>query len=152
MFLGHYEHALDDKGRLTIPAKFRPGLQKGLVITRGLDNCLLVFPEEAWHVLAGQVSDASLTNLVNPHWRRARRHFFATAEYLIPDQNGRIVLPAGLRKAVGIDGSVVLVGSYNYIELWSPEAWRTESAEVEKSRGNRGFWKAFLNGAGGAQE
>ncbi|MGD8244084.1 MAG: division/cell wall cluster transcriptional repressor MraZ [Anaerolineae bacterium] len=120
MFLGEFIHILDSKGRLTIPAKFRADLDKGLVVTRGIDRCLAVFPMDEWERLSGQVSDLPMTD---PQVRAFRRLLFANASDVFPDKQGRVLIPPRLREYANLDGEVVVTGLNTYLEVWSPEAW-----------------------------
>jgi len=128
MFLGEYVHTTDDGGRLTIPARFRPGLQAGLVITRGLDRCLAIYPLEEWGQLAARVSGLPITNR---HARALRRRFFANASDATLDKQGRVLVPPRLREYAGLDGEVVITGLDTYIELWNPDSWHKERERVE---------------------
>jgi MraZ protein len=113
---------------LTIPAKFRADLDTGLVITRGIDRCLAVFPLGEWKQLAEQVSDLPMTD------RRARafrRLLFANASDVFPDKQGRVVIPPRLREYANLDGEVVVTGLNTYIEVWSAEAWDEVREQVE---------------------
>ena len=94
MFLGEFSHNLDDKGRLTIPAKFRDELAGGLVITRGLDRCLFVFPRQGWDNLAQKIAALPLTQR---NARNFSRLMFSGAADFIPDRQGRVLIPQGLR-------------------------------------------------------
>ena len=128
MFLGEFVHVLDGKGRLTIPAKFRADLDAALVVTRGIDRCLAVFPIPEWEQLAEQVSDLPLTDR---QARAFRRLLFANASDVSPDKQGRILIPPRLREYAHLDGEVVVVGINTYMELWNPEAWNEEREQVE---------------------
>lgn len=128
MFLGEFIHVLDGKGRLTIPAKFRAELDAALVVTRGIDRCLAVFPIPEWEQLAEQVSDLPLTDR---QARAFRRLLFANASDVSPDGQGRILIPPRLREYANLDGEVVVAGLNTYIELWNPEAWNSEREQVE---------------------
>ena len=128
MFLGEFVHVLDDKGRLTIPAKFRADLETSLVVTRGIDRCLAVFPIPEWEQLAEQVSELPLTDR---QARAFRRLLFANASDVSPDKQGRILIPPRLREYAHLDGEVVVVGINTYMELWNPEAWNEEREQVE---------------------
>jgi MraZ protein len=128
MFLGEFVHIIDDKGRLTIPAKFRAGLDAGLVVTRGIDRCLAIYPLEEWQKLAKQVSELPMTD------RRARafrRLVFANASDAVPDKQGRVLIPPRLREYAGVDGEVIVAGLNTYIEVWEPESWNEERERVE---------------------
>ncbi|MFW5940813.1 MAG: division/cell wall cluster transcriptional repressor MraZ [Chloroflexota bacterium] len=128
MFLGEYTHTIDDKGRITIPAKFRGELATGLVVTRGFDQNLMVFPLKEWEALAERIAQRPLGD---EDVRAFRRRVFSGAVDLAPDRQGRIVLPQYLRDFAGIDGEVVVAGVFNYIELWNTEAWQSVRASIE---------------------
>lgn len=121
MFLGEFNHSLDNKGRLTIPAKFRNALANGLVVTRNpADQCLLVFPQAEWEKLADKVSALPLTD---PRSAAFRRAFFSAAEDLEPDGQGRILLSQRLRTYAQIDADVVIAGQNKFLEIWAPTLW-----------------------------
>jgi MraZ protein len=130
MFLGEYTHTIDDKGRLTIPAKFRGDMASGLVVTRGFDQNLMVFPLSGWQDLAERILSRPLTD---ESVRTFRRRVFSGAVDLTPDRQGRIVLPAYLRNFAAIDGEVVVAGMYNYLEVWSVSYWQALRESVENS-------------------
>jgi MraZ protein len=119
-FLGQFRHTLDDKCRLIIPAKLRSILAAGIVATRGSDRCLFLFTTEGWQTLVGRVRALPLGD---PRAVRLRRHLFANAEGLSPDQHGRILICAPLREWAGIKNDVVIVGQDTYLELWDSQAW-----------------------------
>jgi MraZ protein len=128
MFLGEFVHIIDGKGRLTIPAKFRADLAVGLVVTRGIDRCLAIYPMEEWQKLAKQVSELPMTD------RRARafrRLVFANASDAVPDKQGRVLIPPRLREYAGFDSEVIVAGLNTYIEVWEPETWSEERERVE---------------------
>lgn len=128
MFLGEYTHTIDDKGRVTIPARFRAELAGGLVVTRGFDRNLMIYPLTEWQEMAERVAARPVSD---ENVRAFRRRIFAGATDLEPDRQGRIVLPQYLREFAGIDGEVVVAGMYDYIELWDAEAWREVRLAVE---------------------
>ena len=130
MFLGEYTHTIDDKGRLTIPAKFRGGMASGLVVTRGFDQNLMVFPLSGWQDMAERILSRPLGD---ESVRTFRRRVFSGAVDLVPDRQGRIVLPVYLREFAGIDGEVVVAGMYNYLEVWSVSYWKTLRELVENN-------------------
>ena len=136
MFLGEYTHTIDDKGRLTIPAKFRGELAAGLVVTRGFDQNLMIFPLDGWQELAERILSRPLGD---EDVRAFRRRVFSGAVDLSPDRQGRIVLPPYLRDFAGIDGEVVVAGMYNNIEVWSVDAWGTVRDSIENS-GDTSRW------------
>jgi len=130
MFLGTYLHNIDNKGRLTLPAKFRAELAKGVVVTLGLDGCLWVFPMETWEELAQKMHELPLNDEGS---RNLGRLFYANATDSEPDKQGRILLPATLRDKVGLDGETVIVGGPGRLEIWNRERWERNSEEIEKN-------------------
>jgi len=140
MFLGEFVHTIDEKGRLTVPAKFRDDLAAGLVVTRGIDRCLAIYPLEEWERLAKQVSDLPMTD------RRARafrRLVFANASDAIPDKHGRVLIPPRLREYAGFDNEVVVTGLNTYIEVWNQDSWGEERERVEGYAVNIEEWAAL---------
>lgn len=128
MFLGEYTHTIDDKGRVTIPAKFRGELAAGLVVTRGFDQNLMVFTAQEWEALAEKIAARPFSD---ESVRAFRRRVFSGAVDLTPDRQGRIVLPQYLRDFAAIDDEVVIAGMFNYVELWSTEAWQEVRESIE---------------------
>jgi len=137
MFLGEYTHTIDEKGRLTIPAKFRGLLASGLVVTRGFDQNLMLFPIDGWQELAQRISERPLAD---EDLRMFRRRVFSGATDLQPDRQGRILLPPYLREFAGINGDVVIAGMFNYLELWSTEAWTAVRQTID-SHDDVGRWE-----------
>ena len=127
MLLGEYEHSVDLKGRIAVPAKFRPQLEAGLVVTRGFERCLQGYPLDAWRVLADRISSLSLGNA---DARRLRRHLFASAFDAELDKQGRILLPAPLRSYAGIGDGAVVAGMNTYFEIWSTQDWTATREEL----------------------
>lgn len=121
MFLGEFEHTVDDKGRLTIPARFRRQLEAGLVVTKGIDPCLWLYPADGWNQLAERISALPRTD---PKAREFRRQVFGGASDVEPDKQGRVNLPPYLRQYANIDNQAVVVGLHDYCEIWNPEQWR----------------------------
>ena len=122
MFLGEYEHTIDTKGRIAIPAKFREDLAEGLVVTRGFDQNLLVYPMDVWRELAAKINALPMSQ---PATRNLRRLLFASAANLELDKQGRILLPANLREYAAIETEAVIAGMDSFMELWSRERWQT---------------------------
>lgn len=120
MFMGEYNHAIDTKGRLIIPSKFREELGEEFVVTKGLDGCLFVFPNDAWHEFEEKLRALPLTN---KSARQFSRFFVAGATPCELDKQGRILLPGTLREFAGLEKDVVLTGMLNRIEIWSKEKW-----------------------------
>jgi MraZ protein len=129
VFLGRYSHNVDTKGRLAIPARFRDALGTELVITRGIDRCLSLYPMETWTPLAEKVSSLSISD---PDARNFRRMVFAEAAYLDVDKQGRILLPSDLRTFAEIDREAVVVGVHSSIEIWSPDRWAAQSRVMDE--------------------
>ncbi len=129
MFLGEYTHTIDEKGRLTIPAKFRGLLASGLVVTRGFDQNLMLFPLDGWQELAQRIAARPLAD---EDMRMFRRRVFSGATDLLPDRQGRILLPPYLRDFAGINGDVVIAGMFHYLELWSTDAWAAVRQSIER--------------------
>ena len=129
MFLGRYAHALDAKGRLAIPSRFREGLAGGLVVTRGIDRCLTVYPLPVWMPFAERVAGLPVTD---PDARLFRRMVFAEAVDLELDSQGRILVPSELRTWAGVDREALVVGVYSAIEIWSPERWGDDDATLSR--------------------
>ncbi len=130
MFIGEYTHTIDDKGRLAIPVKFRKDLAKGAVITRGLDNCLFLYPIEEWKVLADKLSKLPIGQA---NTRAFARLMLAGAMDATLDKQGRIIVPDYLRKFGKISKKIVLAGLYNRIEVWSESEWEKFKGNAEKS-------------------
>jgi MraZ protein len=120
MFLGRHQHTVDAKGRLAIPARFRDALSDGLVLTRGIDRCLTLYPLDAWTVLADKISALPMTD---PDARTFRRMVFAEAVDLTLDAQGRILVPPELRRYAELEREAYVVGVHTSIEIWSPERW-----------------------------
>ncbi len=129
MFLGEYQHALDDKGRVVLPRKFRDDLEKGCVITKGQEHCIYVFTMDRWQEEMEKVSKLPRTN------RRARdfsRSFFAGASDQKLDRQGRVAIPENLRRFASLEKDVTVVGVADYIEIWSTSAWDDAVAEADE--------------------
>jgi MraZ protein len=131
MLLGTHEHTIDDKNRLTLPAKFRESFADGLVISKGLDRCLQAYRREDWDRLV----ESRLAPL-DPFSQEARRiqrfHFSGAAEAEL-DKQGRLMIPAPLLEHAELSREVVVAGMRNHVEIWDREAWRRELAEIEGS-------------------
>jgi MraZ protein len=121
MFLGEFEHTIDEKGRITVPAKFRERLKAGLVVTKGIDDCLWLYPIDVWQELAATIGTLPLTD---PRAREFKRQVFGGATDAKPDKVGRVHLPITLRAYAHIDKQAVISGVYDHCELWDPAAWQ----------------------------
>lgn len=129
MFIGEYNHNLDDKGRLAIPAKFRAALNNGAVVTKGLDNCLFLYSKLAWEKIAATMS-ALPVNKAND--RALARHFLAGAMEVEFDTQGRINLPEYLRVFAGLSKKTIVAGLYDRLEIWDETAWNKYKSATEK--------------------
>ncbi|MGH2932251.1 MAG: division/cell wall cluster transcriptional repressor MraZ [Gaiellaceae bacterium] len=131
MLLGEYEHTLDDKNRITLPAKFRASFAAGVVVTRGMDGCLYAYRLEDWDKLV----DSRLAGLdpLSQEGRRMHRFFFSGAAEAELDKQGRVMIPAALIEHAGLGRNVVVAGVRDHLELWDGAAWRKEMKEVEGS-------------------
>ena len=130
MFMGEFEHAIDTKGRLIIPAKFRKNLGKDFVITRGLDGCLFGYPLDEWQKVEEKIQQLP-TNRKNN--RSFVRFLFADAAQCNFDKQGRINIPKKLRVHADLNKACVLVGVSNRIEIWSKERWNAVVSETEEN-------------------
>jgi MraZ protein len=131
MFLGEYAHTIDDKNRLTLPAKFRERFAGGGVVTRGLDGCLYLYSRDDWDRLV-QSRLAELDPLAE-EGRLMQRYFFSAAAEAEPDKQGRIMLPAALSEHARLGREVVVAGVYDRLEIWDRAAWREHLKQVEGS-------------------
>ena len=131
MLLGEYEHTLDDKNRITLPAKFRAAFAAGVVVTRGMDGCLYAYRQEDWDKLV----DSRLAGLdpLSKEGRRMGRFFFSGAAEAELDRQGRVMIPAALIEHARLGRNVVVAGVRDHLELWDGAAWRKEMKEVEGS-------------------
>jgi MraZ protein len=130
MLLGEHEHTLDDKNRLTLPAKLREQLGAHVVVSRGLDGCLYVYSQTEWARHADRVGS------LDPFSREARtmqRWFFASGSDAELDKQGRMVIPATLLTSAGIGREVTVAGVYDHLEIWDRAAWREQQQTVEGS-------------------
>ena len=131
MLLGEYEHTIDDKNRLTLPAKFREAFADGVVVTRGFDGCLYAYTAEDWERLV----DTRLADLdpLSREGRLMQRYFFSAAAAAELDKQGRVPIPAPLAVSAGVGREVVVAGVYDHLEIWDRAAWREHLKEVEGS-------------------
>jgi MraZ protein len=125
MFLGEFEYKIDEKGRVLIPPKFRRELKEGVILTPGVEKCVIAYALPEWRKLATTLTTGSVTP---SKMRKLNRAFFATAFSLSVDGQGRIALPLPLRHYAEIDEEVVIAGANNYFELWNKEQWEAEKA------------------------
>jgi MraZ protein len=128
VFLGTHTPKLDDKGRLTLPAKYRDELRGGMMITKGQDHCLYVFPREVFEQLAHKVAEAPFTN---ESVRAYQRYLFAGTDEQHPDSQGRIPIAAELRRYAGLSKECVVIGAVNRLEIWDAQAWQSYQEQHE---------------------
>jgi MraZ protein len=127
MFWGEYSHQLDEKGRIIIPARYRPHLKQGSILTRGLDHNLVIYPDEAWRGVSERVNSMPITH---PTARALRRLLFSGAVEISLDRQGRMLIPGYLRDYASLDGEVLIAGMETFLELWQPESWRATLNDV----------------------
>ncbi|MCX6811770.1 MAG: division/cell wall cluster transcriptional repressor MraZ [Candidatus Berkelbacteria bacterium] len=130
MFLGEYKHKIDDKGRLAMPSRYREKLQEGVVITRGLDSCLFVYPKKDWRILAEKIARLPLTQ---SNARAFARLMLAGAIDIELDKQGRVILPSYLRQYAALKNKVVIAGVYNRLEVWSQGRWGRYKKNAEEN-------------------
>ncbi len=133
MFIGEYYYKIDTKKRLAVPSKFRLSLGKKVVITRGLDNCLFLFPSKEWVILAEKLSKLPLAQ---SDARGFARIMLAGAMEVDVDALGRILVPDYLKKYAGFSKNVVVAGLYNRIEIWDEKKWNIYKQKTEKEAGD----------------
>lgn len=130
LFLGTHRPRLDEKGRIFLPAKYRDDLAGGLVITRGQERCLYVWPVGEFTALTEQLRNAPVTHKAS---RDFLRMFFAGASDEVPDKQGRVTVPGQLREYAGLGKECVVVGANNRLEIWDADAWATYLDDKEQA-------------------
>jgi MraZ protein len=130
MFIGEYKHNLDDKGRLAIPAKFRSLLKKEAVVTKGLDNCLMLYSKAEFEVIAKKFAALPMSQ---SRARAFARHMLAGAMAVEFDNQGRITLPEYLRSFSNLKKNVIVAGLYDHLEIWNELSWNKYKSESEKN-------------------
>ncbi len=128
MFIGEYHHSLDEKGRMSVPVKFRAALAEGAVVTRGLDRSLFLYPKSEWQVLAEKLASLPFGQADT---RAFSRLMLAGAMEVEVDKSGRVLLPEYLREYATLDKSVVVAGLYNRLEIWDEATWKEYSLKTE---------------------
>ena len=142
MFMSEYNHTLDTKGRLIIPAKFRETLGEEFVISKGMDGCLFVYANDDWNAFEQKLTSLPLINKEARQFARFflagaatvevdKRQVLASAGGCEPDKQGRILLPAHLREFAGLEKDVVLVGVGSRVEIWSKDKWETMNSDAD---------------------
>jgi len=140
MFMGEFTHAIDDKGRLTIPAKFREELAYGAVITRGYDKYLVLYSADYFKRLTARAETLTPTN---PEHRALLRLTFSGASEAVPDRQGRILVPPYLREYAGIETECAIVGVGHAIEVWSRDGWNNQLQALNDPEQNAQRFAAF---------
>ena len=129
MFIGEYQHTVDEKGRLALPVKFRDDFTHGAVVTRGLDHCLFIYSSTEWAKLADKLATLPIAQA---NTRAFARLMLAGAMDCTLDKQGRIVLPEYLRDYAGLKKPVVVAGLYNRLEVWDESAWKKYKTATEE--------------------
>jgi len=130
LFLGEFQHSVDAKGRIILPAKFRDALADGLVVTKGMEKCLFIFSRSEWPQLQAKVQSLPLAKR---DARKFSRFFFGGADEEDLDKQGRVLIPEHLRKYAELDRDVVIVGVSNRLEIWDKNNWDEYVEEAESS-------------------
>ncbi|WP_019005196.1 division/cell wall cluster transcriptional repressor MraZ [Cohnella laeviribosi] len=130
MFLGEYQHSIDDKGRIIIPAKFREALGTDFIVTRGLDNCLFVYPRSEWNAFEQKLKQLPL---MKSDARSFTRFFFSGASECEWDKQGRVTLPGHLREYAKLEKECVVIGVSNRVEIWDKSTWDAYKEQSEES-------------------
>jgi transcriptional regulator MraZ len=130
VFLGTHSPRLDEKGRLFLPARFRDELAEGLVVTKGQERCLFVFPIQEFRRVTEALSAAPVTQKTVRDYSRV---FFASASHEIPDRQGRVTIPAALRQYAGLTKDCVVIGANTRLEIWDTAAWESYLADREQA-------------------
>jgi len=129
LFIGEFQHIIDQKGRVAIPSKMRRDLGSGAVVTRGIDRCLWVFPKKEWQALAEKLSKLPLSDANS---RAFSRLMLAGAMEVEFDSQGRALLPGYLREYAGLKKEATIAGLYNRLEVWDAKAWNIYKTKTEK--------------------
>ena len=137
MLIGEYIHTIDDKNRVSMPAKFRKELGKRIIITPGLDQCLFIFTTKEWSKVAKKLSSSAddLSFLKNDQ-RSFNRFMFGRAAEVELDSIGRILVPDFLKERIGLKDKVALVGVEDRVEVWNDKAWNIYKEKIEKEVGD----------------
>lgn len=140
MFLGQYQHTLDNKGRLTIPARYRDLLDDGAYLTQGFDRNLMVMTVSAFEALSRRVNSMSITD---SRARLLRRLLFSNGEQVDVDKAGRILIPQFLRQSASLDSDAIVVGGGDYFEIWSPGHWAEQAVRLNDAEANADLFSIF---------
>lgn len=130
MLTGEFNHSIDAKGRLIIPSKLRESLGEHFMITKGMDGCLFLYPDNEWKAFEEKLNTLPLTN---KKARDFKRFFVGSSVDGELDKQGRVLLPSSLRIYAGLEKEVVLAGVLDKVEIWNRDAWEAHTAEVEEN-------------------
>lgn len=130
MLTGEFNHSIDSKGRLIIPSKLRDSLGEHFVITKGMDGCLFLYPENEWEAFEEKLRTLPLTN---KKARDFKRFFLGSAVDGEIDKQGRVLISSSLRTYAGLEKEVVLAGVLDKVEIWSKEAWDARTNDIEEN-------------------
>ena len=130
MFIGEYAHTIDEKGRMAVPSKMRRDVGSGAVVTRGIDNCLWLFPKKEWQTLAEKLSSLPLSDANS---RAFSRLMLAGAMEVEFDSQGRVLIPSYLRTFAGLRKNAIVAGLYNRLEIWDSSQWNEYKSKTEKA-------------------
>lgn len=130
MLIGEYTHSIDDKNRVSLPAKFRSLMGKKIIIAPGIDQCLFVFTTKEWQRIAEKLSDNS--SMLSSDMRSFTRYMFGGASEVEIDNIGRVLVPDFLKERAGLKNKVVLIGVQNRLEIWNEKSWTDYKKQVEK--------------------
>jgi MraZ protein len=133
MFYGEYEHAIDDKNRLTLPARFRHSLAGGIVLARGIEKNVDVYPSDSWHETMERIAEL---DSLSREARELKRYVFGGAAVAELDRQGRVVLPQHLAEHAGITKDVVVAGVHDHVEIWDRASWTAHFSDIEGSAGD----------------
>jgi MraZ protein len=128
MFLGQFQHSLDDKGRLMVPARYRELLAAGAFITQGFDKCLMVLTDVHFNEVYERIN---AMNMADPNARLLRRLILSNAYSVDIDRVGRILVPQNLRQAINLGNEAIVAGQGEYFEVWSPADWKQQMEQVQ---------------------
>lgn len=129
MFLGEYDHSIDQKGRIAIPARLREAFENGVILSRGFDKCINVYPLAEWNAVAEKLAALPPTQ---SKVRRINRSTFSSAFQQELDGQGRVLIPPQLREYAEINGEVKVAGVNTHLEIWSKEQWAVERASLDE--------------------
>lgn len=131
MFLGEYEHSIDAKGRMAVPAKYREQIQRGAVVSKGMGSCLSVYPMQRWEEKSAELAEGKS----NEELREFERRIFPSAGEVELDAQGRMIIPARLRAYANLGNEVAVLGMRDHFEIWDRVLWRAHQEQLEASGG-----------------